>query len=170
MAKRKSTRSKGSSAYRIKRAKTRRPVRVLEIGIVVLFVVVVGFAASFTVQVTGGETATNEAAEYYINLQVLNGCGERGLANRLANRIEMAVEKPLAVRVVDTDNFDNYGVEKTFIISRKSDLTAANIFAEQLGLGEAVTYREIEDNYMDIGATLVLGEDYETVFPEKTDD
>jgi hypothetical protein len=77
----------------------------------------------------------------------------------------MAVEKPLALRVIDTDNFDNFGVEKTFIISRKSDLSAAQLLADQLGLKEAVAYREIQDNYRDIGATLILGQDYQLIFP-----
>lgn len=167
MAKRKSARSKGSSAYRIKRAKTRKPIRFLEISIVILFIVVVGYAASFTVQIANGRSAEKEPVQYYINLQVLNGCGERGLANQLANRIEMAVHKPLAVRIIDTDNFENFGVEKTFIISRTSDLSPAKLLAEQLGLDQAVAYREIEDNYRDIGATLVLGSDYRTIFPEE---
>jgi hypothetical protein len=165
MAKRKSKRPKGSSAYRIKRARNKKPLRFLEISILFLFVVVVGYVASFTVQITKGYSSEKELTEHFINLQVLNGCGEKGLANRLANRIEMAAEKPLAVRVIDTDNFDNFGVEKTFIISRKGDLTAANLLADQLGLEDAVTYREIEDNYRDIGATLVLGNDYKIVFP-----
>lgn len=97
-------------------------------------------------------------------MQVLNGCGERGVANKLANLIEVAVEKPLAVRVIDTDNFDNFGVEKTFVISRKKDLKAAAMLAKQLHLSGEVLYREIEDNYLDIGATLVLGNDYRDVF------
>ena len=159
----KSRRPKGSSAYRIKRAKTKKPLRFLEIGILFLFVVVVAYVASFTVQITRGYSREKDPTEHYINLQVLNGCGEKGLANRLANRVEMAVEKPLAVRVIDTDNFDNFGVEQTFIISRTSDLTAANLLAEQLDLQQAVTFREIEDNYLDIGATLVLGKDYPAV-------
>ena len=139
-------------------------MRFLEFSILFLFVVVVGYIASFTVQITKGYSSEKEPTEYFINLQVLNGCGEKGLANRLANRIEMAVEKPLAVRVIDTDNFDNFGVEKTFVISRRSDLSAANLLADQLGLENAVAYREIEDNYRDIGATLVLGNDYKTIF------
>lgn len=126
--------------------------------------IVVVYAASFTVQIARGYSGENDATEYYLNLQVLNGCGEKGLANKLANRIEVSVEKPLAVRVIDTDNFDNFGVEKTFIISRKENLTAANLLAGQFGLENAVTYREIEDNYLDIGATLVLGRDYRQVF------
>ena len=165
MARKKSKRPKGSSAYRIKRAREKKPLRFLEFSILFLFVVVVGYVASFTVQITKGYSSENDPAEHFINLQVLNGCGEKGLANKLANKIEMAVEKPLALRVIDTDNFDNYGVEKTFIISRKSDLTAAQLLADQLGLEEAVAYREIEDNYRDIGATLVLGKDYIVIFP-----
>lgn len=157
------------SAYRIKRAKNKKPLRFLELSILFLFVVVVGYVASFTVQITKGYSSEKETTEYFINLQVLNGCGEKGVANKLANKIEIAVEKPLAVRVIDTDNFDNYGVEKTFVISRKSDLAAANLLADQLGLEEAVTYREIDDNYRDIGATLVLGKDYKIVFPDEND-
>jgi len=160
----KSKRSKGDSAYRIKRAKNKKPLRFFELGILFLFVIVAVYAASFTVQIARGYSGENDATEYYLNLQVLNGCGEKGLANKLANRIEVSVEKPLAVRVIDTDNFDNFGVEKTFIISRKENLTAANLLAGQLGLENAVTYREIEDNYLDIGATLVLGRDYRQVF------
>ncbi|MEE9443109.1 MAG: LytR C-terminal domain-containing protein [candidate division Zixibacteria bacterium] len=161
---RKSKKSKGGSAYRIKRAKNKKPIRFLELSIVFLLVVVGTYAASFMVQISDGYSRENPPTEYYINLQVLNGCGEKGIANKLANRIEVSVEKPLAVRVIDTDNFDNFGVEKTFVISRKSDLEAANLLAEQLNIGPAVTYREIEDNYLDIGATLILGADYRDVF------
>lgn len=142
-------------------------MRFLELSILFLFVVVVGYIASFTVQITRGYSSEKGPDEFFINLQVLNGCGEKGLANRLANRIEMAVERPLALRVIDTDNFDNFGVEKTFIISRKSDMSAAKLLADQLGLEGAVTYREIDDNYLDIGATLVLGKDYPVIFPDR---
>lgn len=166
----KAKKSKGDSAYRIKRARKKKPLRILELSILFLFVIVVAYVASFTVQITKGYTSETEVTQYYINLQVLNGCGEKGLANRLANKIEMAVINPLAVRVIDTDNFDNFGVEKSFVISRKDDLTAANLLARQLGLADAVTYREIEDNYLDIGATLVLGTDYRSVFELGTSD
>lgn len=164
MAQKKPSKSKGSSAYRIKRARKKKPMRFLELSILFLFVVVVGYVVSFIFQMSKGYSQEKEKTEFYINLQVLNGCGERGIANKLANLIEVAVEKPLAVRVIDTDNFDNFGVEKTFVISRKQDLKAANLLARQLHLGKAVTYREIKDNYLDIGATLVLGKDYRDIF------
>ena len=165
-----SDKPKGSSAYRIRRAKTRKPIRFLEVAILLLFIIVVGYAVSFTVQITKGYSTQKAPTEYYINLQILNGVGDPGLANRMADRVESVVTKPLAVRVIDTDNFDTFGIEKTFVISRTSDMVAANLLAQQLGLSEAVTYREIEDNYLDIGATLVLGKDYAAVLAAKPGD
>ena len=160
----KSKKIKGESAYRIKRAKNKKPIRFLELSIVFLFVIVIAYVASFAVQMTSGHSAQRDVTQYYINLQVLNGCGEKGLANSLANKIEVAVEKPLAVRIIDTDNFENFGVEKTFVVSRKENLAAAQLLADQLKIELPVTYREIEDNYLDIGATLVLGKDYTEIF------
>ena len=163
----KSKRPKGSSAYRIKRARNKKPVRFLELAIMFLFVVVAIYVVSFVIQISKGYSGEKESTEYYINLQVLNGCGEKSLANRLANIIEMAVEKPLAIRIIDTDNFENFGVEESFVISRKSNLAGANLLAQQLNLTTPVSYREIENNYMDIGATLVLGADYKTLFDQE---
>jgi hypothetical protein len=170
MARKHSDRPKGISAYRIKRARTKKPIRFLEVSIVVLFIAVAAYAASFTVQMARGHTEEKVPVEYYINLQVLNGCGEAGIANVLADQIEMAFRQPLTVRIVDTDNFDRFDVEKTFVISRASDLTAATLLAQQIGLSDAVVYREIEDNYLDIGATLVLGKDYDVIFPPDAED
>jgi len=160
---RKSHRSKGDSAYRIKRAKSKKPIRFLETGILILLFIVVAYVASFTIQITNGYSREKEPTQYYINLQVLNGCGNKGLAEQLADRIEMTAKKPLAVRVVDADNFDNFQVEKTFVISRVQPATAAEMLAQQLGITTPVTYSPIDDNYRSIGATLVLGKDYKTI-------
>jgi hypothetical protein len=166
---RNSRRSKGSSAYRVKRSKKKKPLRALEISIAVLFVIVVAYVASFTVQITNGYSKSSEPATMFINVQLLNGCGEKGLANRLANLVEKAVEKPLAIRIIDTDNFDNFGLEKTFIISRQENLEAAKQLADQIGIEQEVIYKPIENNYLDIGATVVLGLDYESYFPTETE-
>jgi hypothetical protein len=167
MTNRKNSRSTGSSAYRIKRAKVKKPLRFLEVIILLLFILVVGYAVSFTVQITKGYSQEEPPTTHYIRLQVLNGCGIPGLANRLITRIEGAVSTPLVVQIIETENFERFDIEKTFIVSRKSDLTAATMLAQQLGLDPAVAYRELENNYMDIGATLVLGKDYQAMFTVK---
>ena len=159
----KSKRLKGSSAYRVKRAKEKRPIRFLEFGILFIFLVVMAYVASFMLQITKGYSKEKEPVSYYLNVQLLNGCGEKGISNKLAAKIERIVKRPLSVQVVDTDNFDNFGVERTFVISRSSDSTAAQIMATQLGIKEKLTFRELDNNYLDIGATLVLGKDYKEV-------
>lgn len=159
----KSKRLKGSSAYRVKRAKDKKPIRFVEFGIIVLFLIVLAYAASFTIQITKGYSKEREPVEYYLNLQILNGCGEKGISNRLAAKVERAVNKPLSVQVVDTDNFESFDVERTFIISRIPDTLAAAALAFQLGVKEAVLFTDIENNYLDIGATLVIGKDYPQV-------
>lgn len=134
-----------------------------------LFVIVVAYVASFTVQITNGYSKSSPTTTTYVNVQLLNGCGEKGLANRLANLVEKSVEAPLAIRIIDTDNFGNFGLEKTFVISRRKDISAAKLLADQLGIEEDVIYKPIENNYLDIGATLVLGLDYEKYFSSETE-
>jgi hypothetical protein len=153
-------RLKADSAYRIKRARRKKPMRLVELGIVVLFLIIAAYVASSMVQITKGYSQERTAVEYFVNLQILNGCGQAGVAGLITEQLEKTIRKPLTVRVVDAANFDNFNVDTTFIISRKADTTAAKLLARQLGLDEDIAYRELEDNYMDIGATLVVGKDY----------
>jgi len=166
---RESRKLKADSAYRIRRAKSKKPLRFVELGIVLLFLMVAAYIASFTVHMTKGYTQEKEVPQYFINVQILNGCGEKGIAYTVADKLEDLVRKPLSIRVIDSDNFDRFDVEKTFVISRRQDLTPAMLLAQQLGLDIPVTYREIDDNYLDIGATLVLGKDCRAVLAAARD-
>lgn len=156
-----SRRLQADSAYRIKRARKKKPMRLVELGIVALFLVVVAYVASFTVQITKGYSQEKPVMEYFLNLQILNGCGKRGVAGQVTESLEKKIQRPLTIRVVDSDNFEHFNVDTTFIISRKADLTAAQLLARQLGLDDQISFRAIDDNYLDIGATLVLGTDYQ---------
>jgi len=138
--------------------------RYLELAIAVAFIVVVLFVASLTIKVTRGVTRTVEAPRYLVRLQVLNGCGESGLASRMSDYLDSYADQDLQIRVVDTDDFDTRPVHRSFIISREEDRTAARLLARRLGLNEAeVIYKAIENNYRQVSATLVLGTDYEAV-------
>lgn len=154
-------RLKADSAYRIKRARKKKPMRMVELGIVVLFLIIIAYAASFVVQITKGYSQERQAVDYFINVQILNGCGQAGIAGLLTERLEKKVQKPLTVRVVDAANFDNFDVDTTFLVARTTDTTAIKLLARQLGLDEDIAFRELEDNYMNIGVTLVVGKDYQ---------
>ncbi|RKX19140.1 MAG: hypothetical protein DRP51_07930 [Candidatus Zixiibacteriota bacterium] len=136
--------------------------RLLELAIVAIFALVAIYAASFAIRITHGFSKTIDVPEYVIRLQILNGCGEDGAANRTARALPGRTRLPLEIKVIDVDDFDSYDVSETFIISRRKDTEAAKLLAEQLGLdSDKVIYQKMENNYRSISATLVLGKDYE---------
>jgi hypothetical protein len=153
-------RLKADSAYRIKRARKKKPMRLVELAIVVLFLIIIAYAASFVVQITKGYSQERPTVDYFVNVQILNGCGLAGVAGLVTDEIEKRVRKPLTIRVVDAANFDNFNVDTTFLIARTTDTAAVKILARQMGLDEDIAYRALEDNYMNIGVTLVVGKDY----------
>ncbi len=132
-------------------------------AIVAIFALVFIYGASFAIRITHGFSKTVEMPEYSIRLQILNGCGQNGVASRLAQRIPAIIRLPLEVSVLEVGDFDSYDVKKTFIISREKDLSQSEAFAKQLGIEGNVIYRPLEDNYRGITTTLVIGEDYTTL-------
>lgn len=137
--------------------------RMLEMLILVSFVVTLVYVASFTVRATQGAHRERPVAEIGLRVQTLNGCGEKGLAHKIAEKLSERVVAPLAVEVVDAGNFSIFDIEKSFIISRTPNLADAQLLATQLGLSaEEVIYVPLEDNYKSIQATLVIGKDFNT--------
>jgi hypothetical protein len=136
--------------------------RWVEIGTLAAFVVVLLYVISVSVRVSTGVSRTLDGPRYQVRLQILNGCGVPGLAGRLADRLADYRDEDLEIRVLDTDNFEVRQVSETFLISRDEDLGPARLLAGKLGLEpDRVQYATLENNYRQISATLVLGEDWE---------
>ena len=90
-----------------------------------------------------------------IQLEVLNGCGESGIANNFTNLL-----RNNGFDVVEVGNFERFDVENTFVISRSSAFNNANRVANALGVSEENIIREESDDfYLDV--TVVLGKDYQ---------
>lgn len=165
----KSSRKRPSTRRRIPSKK--KNSRLLELAIVAIFALVIIYAASFAIRVTQGFTRTIDSADYIVRLQILNGCGTDGAANKVTRTLPAFVKLPLDVKIVDVDNFNSYDVEQSFIISRQEDLSSAKILAHQIGLDkDNIVFEPIENNFRSITATLVIGQDYENIFLEKVDD
>ncbi len=129
-------------------------------AIVAIFALVFIYGASFAIRITHGFSKTVDMPEYSIRLQILNGCGQNGVASKLAQKIPAVIGLPLEVSVLEVGDFDSYDVKNTFIISRDKDISQSEAFAKQLGIESEVLYRPLEDNYRGITTTLVIGEDY----------
>jgi capsular polysaccharide biosynthesis protein len=100
---------------------------------------------------------TTELIGSIIQLEVLNGCGEAGIANNFTAHL-----RNNGFDVVEVGNFERFDVEKTFVISRSSSPNNARRVADALGVSEQNIIREeSSDFYLDV--TVVLGKDYETL-------
>lgn len=89
-----------------------------------------------------------------IQLEVLNGCGEPGIANNFTG-----ILRDNGFDVVETGNFETFDVEKTMIISRTVSTDNAKRVAAALGVAEDNVISEVSpDFYLDV--TVVLGKDY----------
>jgi len=134
--------------------------------IAVVFVVVLVYVVSLSVRISRGFSRSLESPEHVVRLQILNGCGENGLAARVADALADYAKGDLEIRVVDTDNFELSPVEKSFVIARTEDNLSAVLLAKQLGLAPGeVAYKPLENNYRQVTATLVLGSDWSAVEP-----
>lgn len=139
--------------------------RSLETMIVAGFAFAVVYAASFTVRATQGVTKMRPVDVLHLRVQALNGCGQGGVAGRVADALTAKARAPLEVSVVDVDNFTVFDIERSFIISRESNLEDAQLLARQFGMSaEDIIYAPLEDNYRSIHVTVVVGRDYEELF------
>lgn len=141
-----------------KRLKARR---LFGLGLALVFIVTVMLVLSLTVRVTRGVSRTTPTPESLVRLEILNGCSQSGIASKARAQLEGYQDDRLEIAVVRIGDFDLRDVARTFIISRSKDKSAAEYLAGLLKIDESeVIYRPLVNNYRQISATLVLGEDY----------
>ncbi len=95
-----------------------------------------------------------------IQIEVLNGCGVSGIANRFTS-----VLRNNGFDVVETGNFDHFDLQESIVISRAGNLENAKQVAVALGISEINVLREESpDFYLDV--TVVIGHDFEQLNTE----
>ena len=138
--------------------------RTVEISIGVALFVVVVYLGSVTLKVTSGVSKTIESPKYQVRLQILNGCGVRGAAGMIGDRLGNYRDDEIELMVVDTDNFDLTEIPESFVIARTENAREAIILADKLGLNnDNIEYRPLDNNFRHVSVTLVLGSDYERI-------
>ena len=92
-----------------------------------------------------------------IQLEVLNGCGAIGVANKFTYRL-----RRMGFDVIETGNFPKFDVPKTYVIVRTLNDKPAKKIIKSLGLTEdKIVYEPSVDYYVDV--TLVIGLDYASI-------
>ncbi len=145
--------------------------RYLDLLLGAAFVVTLVLVIMTTVKISRGVTRTVETPEHFIRLQVLNATAVSNLESKMAAYLDSFRDADIEIKVVDRSNFDLRKVDRSFIISRESDKSGAELLARTIGLDPSeIVYRPLENNTEQISATLVLGEDYQNVkLPPKPD-
>jgi hypothetical protein len=154
---------------RSKAAKPKTGSRIFDFLLIVAALAVLVFIGSFALKFTQGETApstdkanTVAVAPVSVRLQVLNGCGVVGVAGRFSKLLTDSGKPDFIVDVIDERNFDTFKQEKTMLIARKDVRAEAERLAAKIGMSiDRVSIKALEDNFLGIDYSLVIGADYD---------
>jgi hypothetical protein len=155
---------------------------VYNVLIVVLAVVVIGFIYSFAQKsFSAGVTLQNPqlnanqkeqlALDLYeenpildIKVEVLNGCGEKGIAAKIADFLRTE-----HIDVIRSENADNFDYKQTILIQRSYDFSNLKTVASALDFDVNNEDQVITQpsSTADVDITLILGKDYRSVKPIK---
>ncbi len=127
------------------------------LSILLLILLVALFTRIIYPRIVSERTEVSLLLSDVIQVEVRNGCGVSGLANRFTS-----VMRQNGFDVVESGNFDTFDVTRSFVIDRSGNLDNARRVARALGLSDDRIIREISpDFYLD--ATIVIGSDYESL-------
>jgi hypothetical protein len=94
-------------------------------------------------------------------IEILNGCGVSGIA---AQAHEFLRER--GFDVVNVENARSFDYEETLVIDRGGDIRIARALAQALGTDNVI--RQVRPDLV-LQATVILGEDYQTLRPYRND-
>ncbi len=105
----------------------------------------------------------NENPLQNVKVEVLNGCGIKGIAAKTATFLRLEHQ----INVIRSDNADNHDYPNTIIITRKEELEARKLICRSFGipLDNETILRHEPDESFDLDATIIIGKDIHT-YPE----
>jgi hypothetical protein len=131
------------------------------LGLLVLFLLYSFIDSTFLhkpVKWTTEQTGTTATGEV-IQLDVLNGCGASGVAQRFTDYL-----RKRHFDVVQSSNYHTFAVEHSIVIDRVGDLASAKKVAYALGIAEDRVVQQINKDYY-IFISVVIGRDYQQLKP-----
>lgn len=153
----------------MKERENRSKAAFLNFSILVLGAVVVVFVASGLYKGCAEPVDARRAINStdligdYIQVEVLNGCGEPGLASAMTDYL-----RKRGFDVVSNGNFERFDVERTHVLNRVDDPAPVRQVSRALGLSETSIIVQ-PDPGLFVEASVVIGCDYESVAPFSLD-
>lgn len=164
MPRRKTVKNLKTERSKSRTAKPKTGSRIIDFLLIVVALSVLVFVGSFALRFTQGETAPpieKQIVPVSARIQVLNGCGIAGVAGRFSKFLTESGKPDFVIDVIDEKNFESFKQEKTLLIARKEGRAEAEKLAQKIGLPiDRVSFKVLEDNFLDIDYSLVVGADY----------
>lgn len=105
-----------------------------------------------------------EIAAEIIQLDVLNGCGVSGVADRFTDYLRSREFDVVELGNYKVNGVVNYNVDETFVIDRIGNKANALKVADALGIKNSKVIEQLNDNYF-LDVSLVIGKDYYKLKP-----
>ncbi len=155
------------------RPKSRRPAkgirwksRLLDAAILLSTLVVGAFVFSVAGRLSYTHAERNDRPPRVLRTQILNGCGEKGLASEFGDQLTNSAIEEFRFDVIDRDNFNHFKVERSFIIAYTLPPEDALRLANALNISEdEVRMMESNDNPWGLDICIVLGRETRPLVP-----
>lgn len=132
--------------------------RAFDIGLILAAAVAVFYLVSTAGKVVSGYTAEEPAPKHRVRLQLIDATRSDDTVRPDAKQIERLSDLELSIEVVEKGSFDLRAVDRSLVISRQKDLTAARLLAARLGLEPSdVEYKPLVNDKNFVDATLIFG-------------
>lgn len=126
--------------------------------IIILLVVVAVFFYSFYRR--SAVVSESDLTSTPVRVQILNGCGEKGITELVENRLRSETGGVI-YHIVDRDNAQDFGFQQTLVVDRTGDRETASKLAAILGVERKnIITQKLADNLLDLDFTIVVGGDF----------
>src|SRR5271169_3805435 len=149
-----------SSDLTKKTISSRKTMTTVLTGMVVVLIITVGyFSYAFITrssQQNQGATATSKTQKV-IQLDLLNGCGEKGIAAKLTTYL-----RKNGFDVVEMKNYKTSNIPQTLVIDRVGNLQSARQVAAAIGVSDKNVIQQLNPDYF-VDVSVVIGKDFGTL-------
>jgi hypothetical protein len=149
-----------------KRSKTKQGGRFVDLGIAFLGLLIILFVLSSAKRLTQTQ-AEGSLRTIPLRVQVLNSSGKR-ISPDFSQFLEKKKISPYYLVIVEQKDLPDSLVKESLLLDRMGEEKAALLIGEKIGLKKKnILTRQLENNYLNISYTLILGQDYQKIFKLK---
>jgi hypothetical protein len=149
-----------------KRSKAKPRGRFVDLGIAFLGLLIILFVLSSAKRLTQTQ-AEGSLRTIPLRVQVLNSSGKR-ISPDFSQFLEKKKFSPYYLVIVEQKDLPDSLVKESLLLDRMGEEKTALLIGEKIGLKKKnILPQQLENNYLNISYTLILGQDYQKIFKLK---